>query len=103
MPAPSEFRLGAEVFGKDGKKAGTLACVLVDAEGFDAKELVIKDETSLVGRLIANERLMVTDEVVIPISAVESANHDEVRLSIPASEVRRQKPYLSYRFKPEST
>jgi hypothetical protein len=102
MPAASEFRLGAEVVGSDGKTAGTLACVLVDKEGFDAKELVIKDETSLVGRLMAHERLMVTDEVVIPISAVESATEEQVRLSIPAADVRKQKPYLSYRFKPES-
>lgn len=102
MPAVSEFRLGAEVVGNDGKTAGTLACILVDGEGFDAKELVIKDETSLVGRLMAHERLMVTDEVAVPISLVKSATHEQVVLSIPAADVRRQRPYLSYRFKPES-
>ncbi len=102
MPALSEFRLGAEVVDKDGKKAGILACVLVDQDGFDPKELVIKDETSLVGRLIANERLMITDEVVVPISSVESASHDQVRLSIARSDLRKQKPYISYRFKPET-
>ena len=102
MPELSEFRLGAEVVDKDGRKAGTLACVLVDEDGFDPKELVVKDETSLVGRLMAGEKLMLTDEVVIPISAVESASHDQVRLSIAASDVRKQRPYISYRLKPES-
>lgn len=102
MPELHEFRLGAEVVDKDGRKAGTLACVLVDKDGFDPKELVVKDETSLVGRMVASEKLMITDEVVIPISAVESATHDQIRLSIAVSDVRRQKPYISYRFKPES-
>jgi len=102
VPELSEFRLGAEVVDKDGRKAGTLACVLVDEDGFDPKELVVKDETSLVGRLMAGEKLMLTDEVVIPISAVESASHDQVRLSIAASDVRKQRPYISYRLKPES-
>jgi len=102
MPDLSEFRLGAEVVGKDGRKAGTLKCVLVDEDGFDAKELVIKDETSLVGRLMAAEKLWITDEVVIPISAVESATHDQVRLLIPAADVRRQKPYISYRLRAET-
>jgi uncharacterized protein YrrD len=101
MPQLSDFRLGAEVVDSEGKKAGSLACVLVDEDGFDPKAVVVKDETSLVGRLLAAERLLITDEVVIPISAVESATHDQVRLNLAAAEVRRQKPYLSYRFKSE--
>jgi hypothetical protein len=102
MPELHEFRLGAEVVDKDGQKAGILTCVLVDEDGFDPKELVVKDDTSLVSRLLGAERLLITDEVVIPISAVELATHDQVRLSISASEVRGQKPYLSYRFRAES-
>jgi sporulation protein YlmC with PRC-barrel domain len=102
MPELHEFRLGAEVVDKDGQKAGILMSVLVDEDGFDPKELVVKDETSLVSRLLGAERLLITDEVVIPISVVESATHDQVRLSISGSDVRRQKPYLSYRFRAES-
>jgi sporulation protein YlmC with PRC-barrel domain len=103
MPQLSDFRLGADVVGKDGEKAGSLASVLVDQDGFEPKAIVVRDETSLLGRLIAAEKLLVTDEVVIPFSAVESATHDEVRLSISGSEVRRQKPYLSYRLQQDST
>jgi uncharacterized protein YrrD len=102
MPELSDFRLGADVVDKDGLKTGSLACVLVDQDGFEPKALVVRDETSLLGRLVADEKLLVTDEVVIPFSAVESATHDEVRLSLSAAEVRRQKPYLSYRLKQDS-
>ena len=97
MPQLSDFRLGADVVDKDGGKAGSLGSVLVDQDGFEPKAIVVRDETSLLGRLVAAERLLVTDEVVIPFTAVESATHDLVRLSLSADDVGRQKPYLSYR------
>jgi sporulation protein YlmC with PRC-barrel domain len=102
MPELSDFRLGADVVDKDGRKAGSLASVLVDQDGFEPKAIVVRDETSLLGRLVAAEKLLVTDEVVIPFSAVESATHEEVRLSLSASEVRNQTPYLSYRLRQDS-
>jgi len=95
----SDFRLGADVVAGDGQKAGTLTSVLVEAEGFDPKALVIQDESSVAGRLLADEKLLITDEVVVPISAVESASHDVIRLSMSVDDIRRQPPYLSYRFK----
>jgi hypothetical protein len=100
MPELSDFRLGADVLASDGTKAGVLASVLVAQSGFDPQAIVLKDDRSLVGRLIAAERLYITDELVIPISAVESATHDRVRLSMSADDIRGQQPYLSYRFKP---
>src|SRR5579864_4156419 len=100
MPELSDFRLGAEVLASDGSKAGVLASVLVAQQGFDPQAIVIKDDRSLVGRLIAAEKLYITDEVVIPIAAVESATHDLVRLTMSADDIRSQPPYLSYRFKP---
>jgi uncharacterized protein YrrD len=102
VPQLSDFRLGADVVGNDGAKAGTLVSVLVEAKAFEPKAIVVKDETSLLGRLISEEKLFITDEVVIPISAVESATHEQVRLSIPAAEVKKQKPYLSYQLEPET-
>jgi hypothetical protein len=100
MPDLSDFRLGADVLASDGSKAGVLASVLVAQEGFDPQAIVLKDDRSLVGRLIAAEKIYITDEVVIPITAVESATHDLIRLSMSADEIRGQQPYLSYRFKP---
>jgi len=96
----SDFRLGADVLTSDGTKAGTLASVLVEAKGYDPKAIVVKDDSSIAGRLVAEEKLFVTDEVVVPIAAVASATHELIRLSMAADDLRRQPPYLSYRFKP---
>jgi sporulation protein YlmC with PRC-barrel domain len=100
MPHISDFRLGTDVVASDGKKAGTLVSVIVDEKGFDPRSLVVKEEESLGGRLRADSSLFITDEVVIPISAVESATHDLVRLSMSSPDIRRQPLYLSYRPKP---
>jgi sporulation protein YlmC with PRC-barrel domain len=100
MPELSDFRLGADVVDSDGHKVGTVVSVIVDQEGFNPRALVVKDEVSLAGRLRAAESLFTTDEVVIPIAAVESATHDLVRLSMSGPEIRRQPLYLSYRPKP---
>ncbi len=100
MPDFSDFRLGSDVVASDGKKAGTLVSVIVDEKGFDPRALVVKDEESVGGRLRAAESLFITDEVVIPITAVESATHDLVRLSMSGPDIRRQPLYLSYRPKP---
>jgi uncharacterized protein YrrD len=97
MPNISDFRLGADVVASDGKKVGSLVSVIVDEQGFDPRALVVKDEVSLEGRLRGDSKLFTTDEVVIPITAVESATHDLVRLSMSGPDVRRQPLYLSYR------
>jgi sporulation protein YlmC with PRC-barrel domain len=100
MPDVSDFRLGSDVFASDGSKVGTLVSVIVDEKGFDPRSLVVKEEESLGGRLRADSSLFITDEVVIPIAAVESATHDLVRLSMSSPDIRRQPLYLSYRAKP---
>jgi sporulation protein YlmC with PRC-barrel domain len=97
MPDVSDFRLGSDVVASDGKKAGTLVSVIVDEKGFGPRALVVKEVDSLGGRIRAVESLFITDEVVVPIAAVESATHDLVRLSMSGSDVRRQPLYLSYR------
>jgi uncharacterized protein YrrD len=97
VPNVSDFRLGADVVASDGKKVGSLVSVIVDEQGFDPRALVVKDEISLGGRLRGDSKLFTTDEVVIPITAVESATHDLVRLSMSGPDVRRQPLYLSYR------
>jgi sporulation protein YlmC with PRC-barrel domain len=97
MPDVTDFRLGSDVVASDGQKAGSLVSVIVDENGFAPQALVVKEEETLGGRLRAAESLFITDEVVIPIAAVDSATHDLVRLSMSASDVRRQPLYLSYR------
>jgi sporulation protein YlmC with PRC-barrel domain len=99
MRGPSDFHLGADVVSGDGRKVGTLVRIVVEEDGFDPRALVIKEEESFAGRLQAAESIFITDEVVVPITAVESVEHDTVRLSMPAADVRRQPPYLSHHFK----
>jgi sporulation protein YlmC with PRC-barrel domain len=103
MPDLSDFRLGADVVASDGTKVGTVVSVIVDEKGFSPRSRVVKDEATLARRLLSDEKLFTTDEVVIPISAVESATRDEVRLSMSGPEVRRQPLYLSYRREPMTT
>jgi sporulation protein YlmC with PRC-barrel domain len=100
VPQLSDFRLGADVLASDGRKVGTLERVVVEQEGFDLRALVVKEEESFAGRLLAAESLFITDEVVIPIGAVDSATHDVVQLSMSGPDVRRQPPYLSHHFRP---
>jgi uncharacterized protein YrrD len=96
----SDFRLGADVVASDGSHAGTLASVLVEAKGYDPKAIVVKDDSSIAGRLLADEKFFITDEVLVPIAAVASATHELIRLSMSTDDLHRQAPYLSYRFKP---
>src|SRR2546428_1852614 len=100
MRGLSDFDLGADVVAGDGRKVGTLVRIVVEEKGFDPRALVVKEGESFGGRLQAAESIFITDEVVIPIAAVESVDHDLVRLSMSAPDVRRQPPYLSHHFRP---
>ena len=100
MPELSDFHLGADVVDSSGEKVGKLVSVLVNEQGFEPRALVVKDEKTLAGRLLSAEKLFTTDEVVIPITAVESAGNDLIRLSLSGPEVRTQPLYLSYRREP---
>lgn len=97
MAQVSDYRLGADVIASEGNKVGTLASVLVADDGFEPKAIVVKNETTFAGRLRAEERLFVSDEVVIPISAVESVTRESVQLAMSGDDVRKQPPYISYR------
>lgn len=97
-PQLSDFRLGCAVVGSDGAPAGLLVSVLVEGQGFDPRALVIRKHESLAGRVIADERLFITDEVVVPIDKVATASHGEVRLAIEAADVQREPPYLDHHF-----
>ena len=61
MPDLSDFRLGADVLASDGTKVGTVVSVIVDEKGFNPRALVVKDEGSLAGRLLSDEKLFTTD------------------------------------------
>jgi len=96
MAELSDIRLGSDVVSSDEVNVGTIVSLLVDADGFTPRALVVKHEESLAGRVLAAEKYFTTDEVVIPITAVASATHGVVHLSMAALDVRRQPLYLTY-------
>lgn len=100
MPDLADFRLGSDVVDSDGNRAGTLVSVIVDGNGFEPRALVVKDEATVASRLLAGEKLFTTDEVVIPITAVQSATREAVRLSMSGPDIRRQPLYLTYKREP---
>jgi len=102
MAELSDFGLGAEVVASDGTRAGRLVSVLVETDGLVPRAVVVQDDSSTVGKLLAAERLFITDEVVVPIASVVSATHELVTLALSLAEVRSLPPYLSYRFNPVS-
>jgi sporulation protein YlmC with PRC-barrel domain len=94
MPELSDFRLGSDVFTSDGRKAGALASVLVERDGFDPKALVV--EVSLEG-VLSDEKLFIHNELVVPIELVKAAGHERVELSVSGEDLGQQSPYLAYR------
>jgi len=94
MPELSDFRLGSDVLTSNGRKAGALASVLVEKDGFDPKALVV--EVSLEG-VLSDEKLFIHNELVVPIELVTSASHERVELSVSGEDLRQQSPYLAYR------
>jgi len=97
MAELSDIRLGAGVVSSDEVNVGTIVSLLVDADGFTPRALIVKHEESLARRVLAAEKYFTTDEVVIPITAVASATDRVVHLSMAAQDVRGQPLYLSYR------
>jgi uncharacterized protein YrrD len=99
MPELSDFRLGSDVFTGDGRKAGALASVLVEKDGFEPKAIVV--EVSLEG-VLSDEKLFIHNELVIPIAAIRSATHDRVELAMSGDDLGQQPPYLAYRLQTPS-
>jgi sporulation protein YlmC with PRC-barrel domain len=94
MPELSDFRLGSDVLTSDGRKAGALASVLVERDGFDPKALVV--EVSLEG-VLSDEKLFIHNELVVPIELVKSASRERVELSVSGEDLGQHSPYLAYR------
>jgi hypothetical protein len=94
MPELSDFRLGSDVLTSDGRKAGALASILVERDGFDPKALVV--EVSLEG-VLSDEKLFIHNELVVPIELVRSASRERVELSVSGEDLGQQSPYLAYR------
>ncbi len=94
-----DFHFGAAVYSADGRHVGALRFVIVAGETFQIRAIVVKETREFTGHASGDAALL-EDDVAIPIGAVAEVSRDRITLSIPATEVRRSEPYLTYRYAP---
>jgi sporulation protein YlmC with PRC-barrel domain len=95
-----DLRLGASVHTSDGHHAGTLQRIVVDAESWDPRALIVRETNWFSGRTFAPGAGMMVAEVIVPLNAIEVAGPDGIRLSLDKRATRALPPYLSYQYKP---
>jgi len=93
-----DFHMGAAIYSSDGQEIGRLSRLIVDKENLGLKGLVAKESRRFTGHLLSPGSFLLTDEVVVPASEVQSISHDRIDLRLSASQVRDLAPYLSYRY-----
>ncbi|MDB5113669.1 MAG: hypothetical protein JWL78_739 [Chloroflexi bacterium] len=96
----ADFHLGAPVYSSDGRHVGSLHRVVVDQETWDPHQVVVKESVRFNGHLLALAAGLMTDELIVPMSAVAHISSERVELSLTSREVRRLPPYLSYQLAP---
>jgi sporulation protein YlmC with PRC-barrel domain len=103
MPGPpsvSDFHLGAPVHASDGHHIGSLHRLVVDAESWDPREIIVQETKRFSGHVFAAGAGLLTDDIIVPMDRVARVAHDRVDLNIPVAEVRRLPPYLSFHYAP---
>jgi sporulation protein YlmC with PRC-barrel domain len=95
-----DFRLGAPVHTADGHHAGSLVRIVVDAESWDPRALIVRETNHFSGRTLAPGAGILVSEVIVPFSAIASASDDGIRLTLDKRTTRALPPYLSYQYKP---
>jgi sporulation protein YlmC with PRC-barrel domain len=93
-----DFHLGAAVYSSDGTHVGELEGTLVDKDSLDLRALVVKEDGRFSGHFLRPGSMLLTDELVVPLTAVGSVSHHRVDLNLTASQVRKLPPYLTHRF-----
>ena len=96
----ADFRLGAPVHTSDGRHIGRLQRLVVDRESWEPHQLVVKETARFNGHLLALAAGLITEELVVPLSAIARITRERVDLAITSAEARRLPPYLSYRWAP---
>jgi hypothetical protein len=84
----------------DGREVGTFQGLVAEQGDFDPHSIVVKEGLGFSGRRLAPGCLYFQDEVLVPIANVTSADHDRIELDMTGADVRRLRPYLSYRYRP---
>jgi len=70
-----DFHIGAEIVGRDGERYGKLSHVIVDPRTNEVVEIVL-GESGLTGR-----------DVLVPVGAVNSADHDTITIELDKSQL----------------
>jgi sporulation protein YlmC with PRC-barrel domain len=96
----ADFRLGAPVHTSDGRHIGSLHRLVVDRESWEPRQLVVKETARFNGHLLALAAGLITEELVVPMSAISRISRERVDLAITSAEARRLPPYLSYSWAP---
>jgi sporulation protein YlmC with PRC-barrel domain len=97
-----DFHLGATVYSSDGTEIGTLSRLIVGKDDLTLKAFVVKESRRFSGHLISPGSWLLADEVTVPRSEVGSVSHGRIDLKLPATDVRKLPPYLSYRYGDET-
>jgi sporulation protein YlmC with PRC-barrel domain len=92
----ADFHFGARVDTSDGKHVGSLHRLVVDRDGWDLKEIVVKETEWFSGHLLSPGSGLLIDDVIVPLTAVVSVDHGTIRLAVTAADVRLMPPYLVY-------
>ncbi|HEX3604551.1 MAG TPA: hypothetical protein VH134_01420 [Candidatus Dormibacteraeota bacterium] len=107
MTVPDELRnrladlhLGAPVHSSDDRHIGSLRRVVVDQDSWEPRAVVVRETARFNGHLLALAAGLMTEELIVPMSAIARASRERVDLSITASEARHLPPYLSYAMAP---
>jgi sporulation protein YlmC with PRC-barrel domain len=110
MPKPDDaaariagYHLGAEVHSADGRHIGSLHRVIVNRETWEPVEVVVQETRRFSGHTLAPGTALLTDDIIVPLSAVARADRARIDLSLSSAEVRRLPPYLSYGYAPLTT
>jgi sporulation protein YlmC with PRC-barrel domain len=96
----SDFHFGSPVYSSDGQHIGSLHRLIVDQESWTPHGVIVKEAARFSGQHLAGEAGVLTDDLVVPLSALARVGHDRVDLSLTANEARRLPPYLSYQYPP---
>lgn len=99
-PPLGDFHLGAPVHSSDGTHVGSLHRLVVDREGWDPHQLIVKESVRFNGHFLALHAGLMTDELVVPVSAIARMSHERIDLSLTSKEVRLLPPYLAYHLAP---
>ena len=98
----ADFHLGAPVFSSDGRHIGRLHRVVVDQQSWEPHQVVVKESVRFNGHYLALWAGLMTDELLVPMSAIAQISRERVDLSLTSKELRRLPPYLSYDLAPVS-